>query len=251
MHGQDMCTMTNVRAFHEALLPFAPLAAAGVVSLVAGNCAYRYSQVSFLQMVKESHIVFVYMLMVLFGMEAPRWRSIATLCVVAICASFAVCGADGATFSMRGLLLQLLAGLAGSTQIVLQNRIMVRSGGPRVDPMTMVFCTAPAMLVALVPANMIFWDVRIPERLHACGHFLTANVLLAFVLQVVMAVCIKHLSGTGHALASITKDLFIVSSAAWLLQEHMTWLQILGFSGSILGISWYSAMKLFPSLRGE
>jgi drug/metabolite transporter (DMT)-like permease len=241
----------RIRHLHQALLPFAPLGACGTVALVAGNSAYRYSPVAFLQMVKESHIVFVYALSTIVGLEVPRFRSIITIVFVAIAAVCAVCGADGATFSTRGLLLQLLAGLGGSTQIVLSNRMMVRPGSSKIDPLTMVFCTAPAMLVALTPVNILFWDPRIPERLHKWGHHLMANVLCAFILQVVMAMTIRNLSATGHALASVTKDLFIVFSAAWFLQEHVTWIQTFGFIGSVIGISFYSAMKLFPHLRGE
>jgi hypothetical protein len=235
----------------QALLPFAPLGICGVCSLVAGNWAYRYAEVAFLQIVKESGIVMVYALMVLFKLEALRWRCAVTLAFVAVAATCAVYGAEGAAFSLPGLLLQLLGLVGGSAQIVLTNRMMANSGGPKVDPMTMVLCTAPAMLVTLAPCNVIFWDARIPGRLYRYGYELFGNTVLACVLQVVMAVSIGRLSGTGYALASVTKDLFIVGSASFVLQEHLTWIQVCGFSGSVVGISLYSAMRLFPSLRGD
>jgi|ERR1712216_850573 len=101
----------------KALLPFAPTAACGTLGLVTGNSAYRYSSVSFLQMVKESHIMFVYILMLVVGLDKFKIRMAIVIGFVAVCAMVAVFGE--VRFSWFGLSLQLVAGLAGSGQIVL------------------------------------------------------------------------------------------------------------------------------------
>lgn len=238
----------DVRAVMTTLMPFSVIAVCGAMSLVAGNTAYKYSSVAFLQMVKESHIIFVYALMVVFGLETLRLKTVCILTFIAISAAFAVYGE--VHFALYGLCLQLFAGLSGSAQIVLSNRLMSKSGGPKLDPLTMVFCTSPTMLIALIPANFQFWDPMIPERAYAMWPYLVANMLLAFLLQLVTAMTIKGISATGHALSSVLKDLAIVTSAAVIFHESLSTIQILGFAGTIAGIAIYSSMKLFPEYFG-
>jgi len=228
----------------KALVPFAPIAACGAMCLVSGNWAYRVATVSFLQMVKESHIVLVYVLSLSFGLEEPKLRNAIVLTFVAVSATMAV--SDQASMSMAGLMLQMVAGLFGAFQIVLTNVMLSRSGKGKIDPMTMVLCVAPLMIVVLLPASIITWDRLIFIRLCQFWRSISCNVALAFVLQATIALTIRNLSATGMSLASMAKDLGIVFAALQVLGEHLSWVQALGFGGSVLGIGLYSAMKLFP-----
>lgn len=226
------------------MLPFAPIAVCFTVALVAGNEAYRYSQVAFLQMIKESHLTIVYLFSVIFGLEVASTRSFVILIFVAVSASVAV--ASDATPSLIGFMLQMLAGTMGSLQIVLCNKMLADTGGAKVDPLTMVLCLAPMTLIALIPANFMFWDAQIPEHFMQWWPLLLANVLLAFTLQVTTAICIRTLHGVGHSLVGVIKDLAIVLAAQCILHEKITALQALGFIGSICGVALYSSTKLFP-----
>lgn len=238
--------VSNFTRVMHCLLPFTPLAACGAVALVCGNSAYRYASVSFLQMVKESHIMFVYVLMLLVGLESFKLRMAACIIFVTICAMVAVYGEMH--FSWQGLALQLLSGLSGSGQIVLNNLLMSRRPDGKVDPLTLVFCTAPVMLIALIPANVIMWDSSISTQFVKFLPYLACNAVLAFALQISAATLIWVASGTGYALACVAKDLAIVAAAQVLLHESFTMLQVLGFAGSIAGMVIYSAMKLFPEV---
>jgi len=240
----DTENVDTPRRIMAALRPFCAIAFCGSMSLVTSNWAYRVAPVSFLQMVKESHIIIVYTLMVLFGLDTLRFKSTMTLVFVAICSMVAV--SAQVSLSIPGLVLQTVCGVFGSLQLVLTNMMMSRSGRGKIDPMTMVLCTAPVMLAFLVPANYLFWDPRIIERLHLLWQYILCNMALAFTLQVTIAVTVRSLSATGFSLASILKDLGIVFAASCVLGEHLTSLQISGFLGSIFGIGLYSAMKLFP-----
>lgn len=230
----------------RALLPFVPIAILGALGIVFTNAAYRYADVSFLQMVKESQVVLVYALMVIFGLDVMRTRSVVVLAVVAACAIVAVRSAAVRSFSTAGLFIQLLAGLVQSLCMVLTNWMMSSRSGGKVDPLTMVLCTSPIMLLALLPLCALFWDQRIPDRFATWWPYLLCNVLLAFALQVTQAVTIKAISATGQALASVLKDLVIVAAARWFVGESITDLQTFGFVGSIIGICVYSAMKIKP-----
>lgn len=230
----------------KALAPFVPIAACGGLCLVTGNWAYRVATVSFLQMIKESHIVIVYILTIAFGLEQPTIRSAAVLLFVAASATLAV--SAQAQLSVHGLLLQMMAGLFGSLQIVLTNVMLARSGKGRIDPLTMVLCVAPLMLVGLVPATALTWETRIMSRLITFRCCIAINILLAFLLQVTSALTIRYLSATGMSLASMAKDLGIVFAASRILGEQLSSLQVMGFLGSVLGISAYTFMKLFPNM---
>lgn len=228
----------------KSLLPFAPIAVCGAMCLVSGNSAYRYASVSFLQMVKESHIMFVYILMLLVGLERFKPRMAIVITFVAISAMVAVYGE--VYFSWQGLALQLVSGLSGSCQIVLNNMLMSRSRMGKIDPLTLVFCTAPVMMLALLPANALFWDPSIILRLRQWLPYLACNAMLAFALQISAATLIWVTSGTGYALACVAKDLAIVAAAQTILRESFTLIQVFGFAGSISGMALYSAMKVFP-----
>jgi len=228
----------------EVLQPFVPIAACGAACLICGNAAYRHANVAFLQMIKESHIMFVYLLMLLFGLEKFKYRIACLIIFVTCSAMVAVYGEI--YFSWQGLVLQLISGLCGSMQIVLNNLLMAGSSYGKVDPLTMVLCTAPVTLFALIPVNAFFWDPRIIVQGRQLLPVLALNALLAFGLQVSAATLIWLASGTGYALACVAKDLAIVIAAGVILHESFTWIQICGFAGSIAGMSLYSAMKLAP-----
>jgi len=241
----ERCTWRMLRVV-KALVPFIPIAACGAICLVTGNWAYRVATVSFLQMIKESHIVIVYVLSLILGLERAKPCNAIVLIFVAMSASLAV--SAQASLSVAGLALQMVAGLFGSLQIVLTNSMMSRSGKGKIDPMTMVLCVAPLMIVFLLPASIVTWDHMILVRLCKFWRSLCCNIALAFVLQVTIAVTIRNLSATGMSLASVAKDLGIVFAASQVLAEHLSAIQILGFGGSVLGISLYSAMKLVPEV---
>jgi len=228
----------------RALLPFAPIAVCGAISLVGGNAAYQYASVSFLQMVKESHIVFVYVLMMVAGLEAFKFRMAAVIVFITGSSMVAVYGEI--FFSWQGLSLQLLSGFCASCQIVLNNFLMTRSSVGKIDPLTLVLCTAPVMLVVLLPMNVLAWDARIPGLMRQWLPYLAGNALLAVGLQISAATLIWVCSGTGYALATVAKDLAIVAAAQVLLHESFTIVQVMGFAGSISGMVTYSAMKLYP-----
>lgn len=228
----------------KALVPFIPIAACGALCLVTGNWAYRVATVSFLQMIKESHIVIVYLLSLTFGLEQAKSRNAIVLIFVAVSATLAV--SAQAQLSVAGLVLQMVAGLFGSLQIVLTNVMLSRSGKGKIDPMTMVLCVAPLMIAFLLPATVATWERVIFARLCQLWRAIACNVALAFVLQATIALTIGHLSATGMSLASMAKDLGIIFAASQVLGEHLSGIQILGFGGSIFGISLYSAMKLVP-----
>lgn len=232
------------RGMANVFLTFAPIGLCGAVAIVCGNAAYQFASVSFLQMIKEGNIVCIYAMMLLFGLDTFKLTHALILIFVAASASYATSGAI--FFTWHGLLLQLLSGLGQSMQVVLTNRLMSRSNGLKIDAMTMVLCTAPVMLLALLPLNVFYWHSEIPARLITHSRALLANVALALALQIISTMTVREISATGHALASLLKDIAIVCGAAMILHEVISNTQFLGFTLSVIGIFVYSSLKICP-----
>lgn len=168
-----------------------------------------------------------------------------TACVLVFVAAFAAIAVYGELlFAWKGFLMQLTSCICESLKIVIQNKLMARGG--KLDPLTLVLCTSPLTCFSLLPALYVFWDSRIATLLHTYWPLLLCNGLVAFLLNVVIAITIRGVSGVGLTFASIVKDLAIVAVSSWLFSNKLSGLQIMGFAGTLLGISLYSAMKLFP-----
>lgn len=223
---------------------FLPIGGCGALTILSGNAAYHYSSVSFLQMVKESVVLWVYLLTVFLGFETPRCRNFSVLGFVTVMAAMAVCGE--VHFVLTGFLLQLLSSVTQASQAVLTSRLMTRANGPKVDPLSMVLGSAPVVLLMLLPINAMVWDRSMVTKMIDMWPMLAVNAVCAFGLQVVNAITIRELSATGLALAAIIKDVSIVVAATIVFNEHLANLQVVGFIGSVVGIAVYSAMKLNP-----
>jgi drug/metabolite transporter (DMT)-like permease len=229
----------------KQLWDFLPIGSCVALSVVTGNMAYSFSSVSFLQMLKEAVVIIVYLLSVQWGLEKFRMRNFIVLIFVTACAAVAVHGEMH--FVWAGLVLQLIASMSQGAQTVLVNKLMTRTGGPKMDPLTTVLRTAPVVLLVLFPFNYIFWSPWILSQVFIFKYELLLSASLAFTLQVVNAATIQAISATGLTLAGVLKDLMIVVSAVLVLHESLTVVQVLGFSGAIVGIGVYSAMKVYPS----
>lgn len=227
------------------LWPFLPVGACCATSVVSANSAYQYASVSFLQMVKESVVLWVYLLGVLVGLERFQLCHLAVLGFVTCSAALAVC--SELDFRWLGLLLQLLSSLTQALQAVIMNHLMTRGRGLKVDPLSMVLGSSPVVLALLLPSSCMLWDSAVISRFLLWWPVLAANALAAFALQVVNAVTIRELSATGLALAAVLKDLAIVASAAAVLHERLAPAQVAGFAGAVCGVALYSALRLRPA----
>merc|ERR1719272_2824828 len=75
---------------------------------------------------------------------------------------------------------------------------------------------------------------------------ISINACLAFVLNLVVAQCIKQLSPVGYLLCGIVKDVCIIVSSAWFLGESLSSQQVFGFTLALSGVASYSMYKQHP-----
>jgi len=226
------------------MAPFFALSFGFAVSLILGNYAYTVAPVTFLQMIKEAQIAFIYPLCCLLGLDTCHFKNFVCIVFIAVFGGLAIGKAPA--FSALGLLTQGTSSFAGAMQQVITQRVMSRWGGAKIDPLTMVLCSAPTAFIWLVVPNMALWSDAIPVMLVSCWKLVLLNNFFAFGLQVTMAIAIRNLSAVGLACCSVVKDILIVIVGGMWLGEEIGDIQICGFVGATISISVYSAMKLFP-----
>lgn len=228
-----------------------PIAFFFSVQLVLSNTAYLHSSVAFLQMMKEANLVFVYTLSLVFVLERFSWRCFWVLIGVLLATAMTIHGE--LNFSFTGFCMQGISGLCESFKIVLQ-AMLLTSAGKKLDALTYVLLVMPLCFVIL----STFWGILVffnPTR-----HFLTpewsdftawwpyliANCMVAFALNIVIALFVKHSSAIAFILAGICKDAAIVLAGGLVFAEIITALQALGFFLQLCLICVWSLMKTFP-----
>lgn len=221
---------------------FVPIGAAFALSIVCGNGAYQYLSVSFLQIMKQCNVVVIYSFSVLCGLEALRRCSVVLL-FGTLCGTMLAVNGE-LHFKLVGFILQVVSSLSEAAKVIIQGVLM--SGSYKLDPMTMVLFMAPACLLANVAPFVLLEGPRISEiltQLVAFLPFILANAVCAFVLNVIVAQCIKQLSPVGYLLCGIVKDVFIIVSSAWFLGESLSTQQVVGFTLALSGVAAYSLYK--------
>lgn len=227
----------------QILKYFAPLALLFAVGVVLSNQAYMYCSVAFLQIMKQGNVSIVFGLSCLAGSQVcDRLKLLLVVWVV--------CGAGlGVTgeihFVWLGFIVQLLSQICESCKSVLQEWIL-RGSDVKLDPLTYNLFMAPCCLVVLAVGNVLAYDPLIPERFLAHWHLLLPNAFVAFMLNVVIALVIKHASAMGFMMAGVTKDMVIVVSSAYVFREALAPQQILGFSIATVSIGLWSLLKISP-----
>jgi len=213
-----------------------------MLSIVCGNWAYQYLSVSFLQIMKQTNVITIYIFSVISGLESLRHCSAMLLMTILAGALMAIQGE--LHFVMKGFVLQAISSWSEAAKIVLQSFLM--SGQAKLDPLTLFLFMAPACFVA----NLLPWAcMEGPQLQTVIADFLgvwplaVANMLLAFVLNIAVAQCIKEVSAVGFLLCGIVKDSCIIISSTIFLGESLAETQCVGFSIALTGVVLYSLYK--------
>jgi len=227
-----------------------PIACFFSAQLVLSNTAYLHSSVAFLQMMKEANLVLVYFFSLMAAMEKFSWRSIGILVFIIIATTMTIHGE--VNFSMTGFIIQGTGQVFECCKIVLQ-AMLLSAAGRKLDAMTYVMLVMPFCAVILA-AGLGLLNLFPHEHFLVPGwHHLVlwwphllANACLAFVLNVVIALFVKHSSAVAFILAGIVKDAMIVAVSAFFLREVVTAIQTVGFGLQLVAIVLWSMIKTFP-----
>lgn len=219
--------------------------------LVLSNTAYLHSSVSFLQMMKEANLALVYTLSLVVALEKFSWRMVGILICVMMATALTIHGEMH--FSKLGFAIQGISQLFESTKIVLQ-AMLLSSAGRKLDVLTYVLLVMPFCFLVLGTLFLILKFVypvellEVPDWIHIMHWWphLIANALVAFCLNVIIALFVKHSSAVAFILAGICKDAMIVCAGGFLLKEYISTLQVIGFTMQLAFILLYTIVKTFP-----
>mmetsp|Transcript_11733 Transcript_11733/g.21337 ORF Transcript_11733/g.21337 Transcript_11733/m.21337 type:complete len:371 (-) Transcript_11733:122-1234(-) len=242
--GVDMMTL-----FGRA----APISLFFAGSLVLSNFAYLYASVAFLQMMKQGNVVVIYCMSLMVGLEALRFRSVVILLFILMCTCLTVQGEIN--FSLTGFVVQGGSQLLECLRLILQSILL--SGTMKLDVLTYNLVVMPLCFVALLATvwvnhstdGVLFkGQLTEPTWNDFAMHWklLLPNFVLAFLLNVLIALFIKVSSAMSMVLTGLLKDVLIVVLSVFLLSETVSRQQVVGFVLQVSGIFAWSLIKAFP-----
>lgn len=224
---------------------FIPLGACFACALAASNEAYLYCTVPFLQFMKESNIAIVFLIACAYGLES--FDRVRGLLVVWILLGSWMCVKGDLSFSLIGFAIQALSQVAECTKNVLGQCIMSgKDGSVKLDPFSYTLFMSPVCLSILLAALACQWDPMFLLDIKANWYLLIPNALLAFCLNVIIAIVISQCSAVGFILAGITKDIVIVLASSHLFAVQVGPLQYFSFSITLAGCFTWSMYKVAP-----
>jgi len=246
--GTQRCTIDRDFIF-KGLLPIAIVFSG---SLVLNNIAYAKLSLAFLQMIKETNIIWTYMLSLAFGLELFKLTSIKIIIVALIAMSLTIQGEMN--FVLAGLFIQVSAILCDAIRVVLSAVLL---SGKKLDPLSYVLCVSPicgALLgvvacgLHLLPADYAPDGMKMPSTAEVkfWAPWLLASALNAFCLNVSIAALIKHSGPMTYLMCQLLKDILAVTIGIVVLQETVTGVQAVGFTMLLSCIFLWSMSKTYP-----
>lgn len=228
-----------------------PIAVCFAAQLALSNTAYLHSSVAFLQMMKEANLALVYVLSLSLALEQFRWRNARILVVILFATVLTVHGE--LHFSMQGFVIQGVSQLFECVKIVLQAMLLSKAG-KKLDALTYVLLVMPICLVVLSCALLVSvfllpnQHIATPTWEHCVVWWphLAINACMAFVLNVVIALFVKHSSAISFILAGIVKDAGIVLVGGFVLREVISVQQAIGFAVQLGSIVAYTLVRAAP-----
>jgi len=240
----------NFRLVCYDVLPICLMSAA---SLVASNLAYEYLSVAFMQMLKETGIVYVYLMSAMLGSEQ---LSCAQLQAVILAVTFAMMSVQGELrFSAVGLAIHALGTAFESMRVALLGKFL---SGKRWDVFTSVLVTSPVSvavlicvlgIVAFLPASSALQFLAIPTRAKLQENWVLLFVGggLSFSLQIIVVALVKHSSAMTFVYVQLFRDIFVVLMSAFLLHDTVTNLQCVSFALQLGAVLAWSLVKMYPA----
>jgi len=235
-----------------------PIAVFFAAALVLANLAYTHLSVAFLQMIKETNIIWVYIFSLVVGFEVFGWPQVQ--CLILAAAGMVVTVRGEMHFVMIGFLMQLAAILLECGRIILQGLVLSDTGsggGRKLDPLSYVLLITPICTVLL---SVLLWvTVMLPPGVAGQGlalpsyaevvywlPWLIGDAAVAFCLNVSIAAIIKRTSPMSYVFCQLMKDIVAVAVGVVFVGEEVSHLQFLGFLIQISAIVFWSLLKSFP-----
>lgn len=224
--------------------------------LILSNTALIKSSVPFLQMMKESNLVIVYLISLAVAIEPLQgWR---VLVVALMIAATTLTVKGEINFSLEGFILQGASQVMDSLRIVLQG-LVLRGVGLKLDALSYVLITSPICFALLSGTLLCEKTVGTTELLRLPGWestvwwpFLLANACVAVGLNISMAFVIQRITPMQFVMCGIAKDIFVVLLSIFFAHVSVSLQQVAGFAVQIfLVFTWNYLSQIQPPAPGD
>merc|ERR1719387_3122058 len=173
--------------------------------LILTNTAYLKSSVPFLQMMKETNIVWIYLISTVASLEPFQIQRLLLILLILLATGLTIHGEMH--FSLSGFLIQGSSQVMEVSKLTLQG-LVLRSAALKLDPLSYVLITNPICFALLSAAFLIItYSVNNP---------------IAFTFQ--------RISPLQFILVGIVKDICIVMISVLLVGEEVSFIQLVGFA---------------------
>ncbi|PNW79264.1 hypothetical protein CHLRE_09g408428v5 [Chlamydomonas reinhardtii] len=215
------------------------------LTFTTGNMGYLYLTVAFVQMLKAFCPVVTMLLLFAARLEAPSGRLCGAVGLIA--AGVALASYGELNLSLFGLCAMLVSVVAESVRLVLTQYLMAAGAAP-LHPLEGLFFISSACTAVLAgQAALTEWP-----RLAAGGHWallrlhpgsFAAAACCGFLVNMLAITVIKLASSLTLKVLGTVKDAALVTIGIVFLKEHVSSLQLVGYSISMVGFAAYNAIK--------
>lgn len=230
----------NLETYFRTIVPIGAFFA---MTLWCGNAAYLYLSVSFIQMLKASMPVAVFLVGSAMGTEAysnPKMTNMVVITIGIMIASY-----GEINFILMGVFLQVLSILAESLRLCLV-QILLQSRGLKLNSITTLYFVAPtcACFLALPFAALELPKMLEDETLQVDASIFLANCTVALGLNLVVFLLVGKTSALTMNIAGVVKDWLLIGLSVVLYGSPVTVTQLFGYGIAFCGVMYYQYTKL-------
>ncbi|CAK0900950.1 unnamed protein product [Prorocentrum cordatum] len=213
------------------------------VVLYGSNKAIMYCSVAFLQFMKETNVVFVFLFSAIAGLQTVNRQR---LFVIAwVISGSTLCVSGELNFVLAGFVLQAVAQFAECLRAVIAEMILTGSDY-KLDSLSYAFFISPVCLVVLIIGNIVTWNSDILPDAAAMWYLLVPNACIAVCLNITIAQVIKETSAVGFMITGIVKDIILVCFSSAVFHDTIQRQQWCAFMLTLSGVFFWSYMKIAP-----
>ncbi|KAF2478163.1 TPT-domain-containing protein [Lindgomyces ingoldianus] len=208
------------------------------LSLICGNQTYLYLSVAFIQMLKATTPVAVLLATWGLGVAPPNMKTLGNVSFIVIGVIIASVGEI--KFVMIGFLFQCGGIVFEAIRLVMVQRLL-SSAEFKMDPLVSLYYYAPAcaLMNGVVCLFSEFPHMTLDDIYRVGTFTLTANALIAFLLNVSVVFLIGKTSSLVLTLSGVLKDILLVFASMFLFGDPVTLLQAFGYSIALAGLVYY------------
>ncbi|KXZ55918.1 hypothetical protein GPECTOR_2g1469 [Gonium pectorale] len=208
-------------------------------TLWLGNAAYLYLSVSFIQMLKASMPMVVFIVGVFFATEKFTLKAALNMLIVGT--GIAIASYGEIHFVVVGVMLQVGSIATESVRLTLV-QILLQKRGIKMNPVSTLYHIAPCCFVFLF---LPFIYIELPKmvndpNLHINIPLLLLSAACAFALNMSVFLLIGKTSALTMNVAGVIKDWLLILLSVVLYGSPVTKLQLGGYGLAFAGVMYYN-----------